>query len=329
MSERSYTYYPGCSADGVGRAFTESLHAVFERLGARLEELEDWNCCGATAWPSVDQDQAYALAARNLALAEDRAPGAGPVDVVASCTGCYRALLKAEEALVTTGETADRLGGALSAIGLRFQGRARARHPVDILLNEIGADRIREAVVRPLTGVKVASYYGCQLVRPFATFDDPRDPTSMDRLVAAVGAESVQWPLKARCCGGSCYCGGPVIGAMPEATMQLSYALLREAGKRGANVIATICPLCQFNLEGFQGRMAKRFGHPLDMPVAFVTQLLGVAFGIDEKRLGLRRLLRWRLPEPQEPEPAATGARSRGEPAAVGASVPGEGGGDA
>jgi heterodisulfide reductase subunit B len=192
------------------------------------------------------------------------------------------------------------------------------RHPVDILLNEIGLDRIREAVVRPLTGVKVASYYGCQLIRPSSTFDDQYNPTSMDRLVEAVGAEPVDWPLKTRCCGGSCYCGGPVIGAMPEATMQLSYALLREAAKRGADVIVTICPLCQFNLEGFQDRMAKRFGHPLDMPSGFVTQLMGIAMGIDEKRLGIHRLLRWRVPAPAERQPAA-----------VGATGPAEGGGDA
>lgn len=314
-----YAYYPGCSADGVGRAFTESLYAVFEHLGFGLDELEDWNCCGATAWPSVDQDQAHALSARNLAIAEDRQPGADPVDVLASCTGCYRALLKAQEALGTAGPTRVKLGRALAAIGLDSEGRARVRHPVDILLNEIGLDRIRDAVVRPLTGVKVASYYGCQLIRPFSTFDDQYDPTSMDRLVEAVGAEPVDWPLKTRCCGGSCYCGGPVIGAMPEATMQLSYALLREASKRGADVIVTICPLCQFNLEGFQDRMAKRFGHPVDMSSGFITQLMGIAMGIDEKRLGIHRLLRWRLPVAPAPEPAAVGA------AAAGA----EGGGDA
>jgi heterodisulfide reductase subunit B len=310
MSATRYTYYPGCSAKGVGRGFTESLDAVFEHLGAGLEELEDWNCCGATAWPSVDEDQAFALSARNLALVEDRAPDGGPVDVLASCTGCYRALLKTERALAEQGPVADKVGGALAEIGLDYEGRVRVRHPIDILVNEIGVDAIGEAVVRPLTGLKVACYYGCLLVRPFAEFDDQHDPTSMDRLVSAVGAEPVPWPLKTRCCGGSCYCGGPVIGAMPEATMQLSYALLREATKRGADMIATICPLCQFNLEGFQGRMSRRFGRALDIPSVFISQILGIAFGIDEERLGIRRLMRWRLPER---EPAAVGApASRG-----------------
>lgn len=319
-SSTRYTYYPGCSAKGVGRAYEESLLAVFEHLGAGLDELEDWNCCGATAWSSVDQDQAFALAARNLALAEDRAPDAGPVDLVTACTGCYRALLKAEQALGERGPAAAKVGGALAAIGLDYEGRARTRHPLDILVNEIGLERIREAVVRPLTGLRVASYYGCLLVRPFATFDDQQNPTSMDRLVEALGAEPVDWPLKTRCCGGSCYCGGPVIGVMPEATMQLSHALLREAKARDADLIVTICPLCQFNLEGFQDRMTKRFGHPHDMPVAFISQLVGVALGIDEKRLGIHRLLRWRLPAARAPER---------EHAAVAASSAPEGGADA
>jgi heterodisulfide reductase subunit B len=313
MTATRYAYYPGCSARGVGRAYEESLMAVFERLGTGLDELEDWNCCGATAWPSVDEGQANALAARNLALTEDRAPDGGPVDLVAACTGCYRALVRAEHVLGERGAGAGKVEGALASIGLNYEGRARARHPVDILVNEIGLDRIREAVVRPLEGVKVASYYGCLLVRPFSTFDDQHNPTSMDRLVAALGAEPVEWPLKTRCCGGSCYCGGPVIGAMPEATMQLSYALLREATKRGAEMIVTICPLCQFNLEGFQGRMSRRFGRPLDVPVAFISQLVGIALGIDERALGIHRLLRWRLPErTADREPVTVGAAPEG-----------------
>jgi heterodisulfide reductase subunit B len=262
----------------------------------------------------VDERQAFALAARNLALAE-HAQGAGPVDVVASCTGCYRALLKAEQALDERGPAAERVGDALDAIGLDYEGRARTRHPIDILVNEIGLETISRAVVRPLTGLKVACYYGCLLVRPNATFDDQYDPTSMDRLIEAVGAEPVDWPLKTRCCGGSCYCGGPVIGVMPEATMQLSHALLHEAAKRGADVVATVCPLCQFNLEGFQDRMSRRFDHRVDVSVAFITQLLGLAMGIDEPSLAMHRLLRWRLPEREgaEPEPVAAGARGPAE----------------
>jgi heterodisulfide reductase subunit B2 len=292
----SYAYYPGCSAKGTGRAYEESLHAVFRALGSGLDELEDWNCCGASGYPAVDAAKAAALSARNLALAEGMRTG--PVDVIAPCAGCYRALLKTERALADGGAVAARVGGALGAAGLRYEGRARVRHPLDVLVNDIGLDRIAEAAVRPLRGLRVACYYGCLLVRPYATFDDRRAPTSMERLLDAVGAEPVDWPLRTRCCGGSCYCGGPLIGALPEATLRLSYRLLKDAERRGADAVATVCPLCQFNLEAFQGQMARKFGGPVNLTVGFFTQLVGTALGLDQRALGIHRMLRWRLPEP-------------------------------
>ncbi|MGZ4617328.1 MAG: CoB--CoM heterodisulfide reductase iron-sulfur subunit B family protein [Frankiaceae bacterium] len=294
----SYAYFPGCSAKGSGRSYEESLLAVFGALGSGLDEIKDWNCCGAAAYPSVDMAKAFALSARNLILAEDRQPGAESVDVLAPCAGCYRALLKAQQALADGGRTAGRVDGALKAVGLRFEHRARARHPLDVLVNDIGLERISAAVVRPLEGLKVACYYGCLLVRPNAPFDDRRAPTSMERLLEAVGAEAIDWPLRTRCCGGSCYCGGPLIGNLPDATLRLSHQLLADAARRGANVIATVCPLCQFNLEAFQGRMRRTFGEPVELNVGFFTQLVGLALGLDERALGLRRMLRWRLPEP-------------------------------
>jgi heterodisulfide reductase subunit B2 len=267
----SYAYYPGCSAKGTGRAYEESLHAVLGALGTGLDELGDWNCCGASGYPAVDAVKATALSARNLALAEGTRPG--PVDVIAPCAGCYRALLKTERTLADDGTVAARVGRALGAAGLQYEGRARARHPLDVLVNDIGLDRIAEAAVRPLRGLRVACYYGCLLVRPYATFDDRRAPTSMERLLEAVGAEPIDWPLRTRCCGGSCYCGGPLIGALPEATLRLSYRLLKDAKRRGADAIATVCPLCQFNLEAFQGQMARKFGEPADLTIGFFAQL--------------------------------------------------------
>ena len=187
----SYTYYPGCSAKGTGRSYEESLRAVFGALGTGLDELEDWNCCGASGYPAVDTAKAVALSARNLALAEGARPGPGPVDVIAPCAGCYRALLKTERAFADGEAVAARVGGALDAAGLRYEGRARVRHPLDVLVNDVGLDRIAEAAVRPLAGLRVACYYGCLLVRPYATFDDRRAPTSMERLLEAAGAEPI------------------------------------------------------------------------------------------------------------------------------------------
>ncbi len=294
----SYAYFPGCSAKGSGRSYEESLQAVFRTLGSGLDEIEDWNCCGAAAYPSVDMAKSFALSARNLILAEGRQPGDEPVDVLAPCAGCYRSLLKTQQALNDGGRTATRVDGALKAVGLRYEHRARARHPLDVLVNDVGLERISEAVVRPLEGLKVACYYGCLLVRPYAPFDDRRAPTSMERLMEALGAETIDWPLRTRCCGGSCYCGGPLIGNLPDATLRLSHQLLEDAVRRGANVIATVCPLCQFNLEAFQPQMHRTFGDPVELDVGFFTQLVGLALGLDDRALGLQRMLRWGLPEP-------------------------------
>src|SRR5512144_642126 len=293
----NYAYFPGCSMEASGRSYEESMLAVFGRLGVGLTEIEDWNCCGATAFPSVDAVKSLALSARNLALAERHQPGDAPVDVLAPCAGCYRALLKTERELADGDGTAERVDAALHAIDLRYQRRARARHPLDVLVNVIGLDRVADAVVRPLDGLRVACYYGCLLVRPYAPFDDQQAPTSMERLFEACGAEPIDWPLRTRCCVDSCYCGGPLIGNLPDATLRLSHQLLEDAMRRGADVIATVCPLCQFNLEAFQGRMRRTFGSRIELTVGFFTQLLGLALELDDRALGLPRMLRWRLPE--------------------------------
>lgn len=247
-----YAYYPGCSAAGTGRAFDESLVAVVDALGAGLDEIRDWNCCGASAAHSVDEVRAAALGARNLALAEAMAPGSEPVDLVTPCAGCFRALLAAQGTLSDRPRAAEKIDTALASISLRYERRARVRRVLDILINEIGLERIQAAVTRPLQGLRVACYYGCLLVQPTATFDDQRDPTSMDRLMTAIGAEPIDWPMKTRCCGGSCYGADPFSGPTPQGPLTLSHAILSEAKRRGADVVATACPLCQFNLEAFQ-----------------------------------------------------------------------------
>jgi heterodisulfide reductase subunit B len=293
----SYAYFPGCGSTGTGRPYEESLVAVFQALGSGLDAIDDWNCCGATAYPTIDPAQATALCARNFALAERAHPEAKQLDVVAPCAGCYRALLKAEKAMAEGGVLAERVSNALGTAGLSYDGRAQPRHPLDVLVNDIGLEAIAAATVRPLQGLRVACYYGCLLVRPYAPFDDPYEPTSMERLFRAMGAEPIDWPLRTRCCGGSCYCGGPIVGALPEATLDLSHTLLEDAKKRGADVVVTTCPLCQFNLEGFQSQMARTFGARLDVTVGFFSQLLGLALGIEDRKLGIQRMFRWKLPE--------------------------------
>ena len=280
-----YLYYPGCSLKGTGRAYEESLLSVFKKLDIELEEINDWNCCGATAYMAVDEQKAYALASRNIALAE-RQLDSDEVHVVAPCAACYLVLMKAQHYLESGNGRGDKIRNALKAGGLEYKGRVKVRHPLDVLVNDYGLDKIKEKVEKPLEGVRVASYYGCQVVRPYAEFDDQHNPRTMDLLMKAMGAEEIDWPLKTRCCGGT------LTGVVPEVGQRLSYVLLREAKARGADVITTACPLCQFNLECYQDEMNDRFqrlNFPVDIPPVYFTQLMGVALGLGGKDLGLQR----------------------------------------
>jgi heterodisulfide reductase subunit B len=153
---------------------------------------------------------------------------------------------------------------------------------LDVLFHDVGVEAIKARVVRPLTGLKVAPYYGCQVVRPYATFDEAWNPTTMDKILAALGAEVLHYPLKTKCCGAS------LTGTVPEAGLRMSYILLKEAVRRGADVIATICPLCQFNLDAYQDQIRKRWGEARIATVYF-TQLMGLAFGLSPRELGLQR----------------------------------------
>jgi heterodisulfide reductase subunit B len=276
---KQYHYFPGCSLKGGGRAYEESLLAVFDALGLELREIEDWNCCGATAYMSVDENQALTLAARNLALAES---AGGAADIVVPCSGCYLVLNKTRHVLEDYPKLGEEVRGLLSRHGLRYEGRACPRHPLDVLVNDVGLEEIRKRVVRPLKGLKVAPYYGCQIVRPYATFDHQTHPMTMDRLLEAIGATVTPYPLKTKCCGGS------LTGTITEVGMRLAYILLNEAHKHQADVMVTVCPLCQFNLDAYQDRVSSEHG-PVNMPVVYITQLLGLALGLDWRTLGLQR----------------------------------------
>lgn len=279
-----YMYYPGCSLHGTGKPYEESLLAVLRQLGVQWQEIDDWNCCGATAYMSVNPRKAHALASRNLALAEQQVSGEGGVDIMAPCSACYLVLSKAKKFLQADANNGREILQTMDDVGLPYEDKVRVRHPLDILVNDIGLEAVKEAVCESLGGMKVASYYGCQVVRPYATFDNAYNPMSMDHLMEAAGAVSLPWPVKTRCCGGS------HMGTMQDVGMRLCYILLHEAKKYGAEAIVTACPLCQFNLECYQGEMSKRFGEDLSIPVVYFTQLLGKAMGIPDRELGMQRM---------------------------------------
>jgi heterodisulfide reductase subunit B len=286
-----YSYFPGCSLKGLGRAYEESLLPVMKHLGVELEELDDWNCCGATAYMAVDEAKACVLAARNLALAERN----GGHQLIAPCSACYMVLNKTQHYCHDYPQMKATVDRALACVNLKYSGQATVRHPLDVLINDVGIDTIRQKVVRPLKGLKIAPYYGCQIVRPYATFDDQFNPVTMDKLLQALGAEVVRYPLKTKCCGGS------LTGTLPEAGIRMVYILLNEARKRGADCLATVCPLCQFNLDGYHAQLRSQYGDAVLIPTLYFSQLMGLAFGLPEQELGLRRAaipFKWRPPVP-------------------------------
>jgi heterodisulfide reductase subunit B len=215
-----------------------------------------------------------------LALAE-RHDGA---DLVTPCNACYLVLLKTQHRLRENPEVRERVGGAMEKVGLAYRGTTRVRHPLDVLVNDFGLETVAEKVTDPLEGVKVAPYYGCQIVRPFALFDDQENPHTMDRILEAAGVTVVDYRYKTRCCGGS------QTGTLPEIGLDLVRALLHEAREQGADVISTICPLCQFNLEAHQREIRRKWGIE-PMPIVYFTQILGLALGVPARKLGLKRAL--------------------------------------
>jgi heterodisulfide reductase subunit B len=276
-----YAYFPGCSLKGTGKAYEESLIPVMKHLGIELQEIPDWNCCGATAYMAVDEGKACALAARNLAIAEKT----GLKEMLAPCSACYLVLNKTQHYMQEYPQMKGVVDRALNAVGLKCSSALPVRHPLDVLLNDVGVEAIKQKVKRPLKGLKVAPYYGCQIVRPYATFDDQLNPTTMDRLLEALGATVIYYPLKTRCCGGS------LTGTLPEPGLLCSYILLKEAKKRGADCLATVCPLCLFNLDSYHSKIESRFQDSARVPTVYFSQLMGLAFGLPEKELGLQRSL--------------------------------------
>ncbi len=271
-----YSYFPGCSSEATAVGLELSNQAICQPLEIELIELEDWNCCGSTPYGSLDKQESVLVAARNLALAEKTG-----LDLVTPCSSCFVTLYGANLELRENPRLMQRVNAALAVANLEYRGGVRVRHLIEVLYNDVTSEVIATKVKRPLNGLKVAPYYGCQLVRPDYGFDDPESPQSLDHLVAGLGAEAVPFALKNRCCGGS------LIISDENMALGLIYKLLRNAKENDAECITTPCPLCQINLDAYQGKVNSKYGTNFALPVFFVTQLIGLALGIEPKSLGL------------------------------------------
>ena len=273
---KSYSYYPGCSTEATAKGLELSIQAIARHLDMELIELEDWTCCGSTPYSSLDRMESVAVAARNLAIAEKSG-----LDLLTPCSSCFVTLHGANLQLKRDPILMKQVNEALSVVNLEYHGNVRVRHLTEALFTDITPDVIASKVQNGLSGLKVAPYYGCQLVRPDYGYDDPENPQSLDMLVQSTGAESVAFPLKNRCCGGS------LIISEESLALGLIHKLLRNVVKNGAECIVTPCPLCQINLDAYQSRVNSKFKTSFNIPVLFVTQLIGLALGIDAKSLGL------------------------------------------
>ena len=276
-----YSYYPGCSAECNAAAYEISTHAVAKALGFELAVVDDWNCCGATEFFSQDELTASAVVARNLALVEPDQD-----QLVASCAACYLNLAKTDKLMADDPEMSDKINQALAAGSLHYDGgRLKVRHLLDVVYHDFGEEKIREKVVRPLEGLRVAPYYGCQVVRPIKGTDSTEYPMQMDEMFTWLGAEVVDYPVKAHCCGGH------MTQISEPQAFELIRRLLQSAVDYKADMILCMCPMCQLNLDAYQGRVNGFFNTDFQMPIVYFTQMLGIAFGLDPKQLGFGKEL--------------------------------------
>jgi heterodisulfide reductase subunit B len=267
-------FYPGCSMKGSAREYSESLLAVAHALGRELPEVPDWNCCGATAAHNLDQDLALALPARILAAAEKK----GMEEVLVPCAACYSRLSVTRHELLADETLRRRISGLIEA---EYRGTARVLNIIEWLAGIPGL----ESKVNVSFAHRVACYYGCLLVRPagILNFDRPEDPQSMDQLMKKIGAEPLDWAFKTECCGA----GFSV--SRTDLVARLSGLILDDAVARGAEAVIVACPMCHLNLDMRRPNIEKYSGKKYNIPVIYITQALGLALGIEPKKLGLQR----------------------------------------
>ena len=271
-------YYPGCVARSTGREYEISTRAVSRALGIELEEIDDWNCCGATH--VSNELVSTALAARNLVRTE--------LPVMASCSICY-SRLRAAMIHLKDRKVRERVNEALE---VKYEGEKEVLHVIETITKALRKaeekDQGRESekspkdlIVRPLAGLKAAPYYGCLLTRPGGGIDSPENPKILEDLIRTLGAEPTDFRLKMKCC-----CG-PIFMPEEEAAAETLIRILRNARASGADFVVALCPLCHLMLDANQPLLEKKFGEEINLPVLYVTQMAGLALGLGPEELGM------------------------------------------
>ncbi|HRN16545.1 MAG TPA: CoB--CoM heterodisulfide reductase iron-sulfur subunit B family protein [Xylanibacter oryzae] len=269
-------FYPGCSLNGTAREYNESVKALAPVFGIELIDIDDWNCCGASAAHAVNRDLSLALPARTLALAEKQ----GFDEIVVPCAACFNRLAVAQYEL----NKDEMLKKSVEkSIDMTFKNDIKILNVVQFIEKYI-KDKIAEKVSHKFEH-QVACYYGCLLVRPnkIIDFDRVEDPTSLDELMQLIGATPIDWGFKTECCGAS------LSIARTDLVAKLSGNIVKDAADRGAEAIIVACPMCQSNLDMRRPQIDKYVGKEISTPVIYITQAIGLAVGIAPEKLGLQR----------------------------------------
>ncbi|MFA6034553.1 MAG: heterodisulfide reductase-related iron-sulfur binding cluster [Myxococcota bacterium] len=271
-----HLFYPGCSLE-AGGGYLESLNAVMKALGEELPELPDWNCCGSTMLKAYNRGTSAVTAARNFSIAKKN--GAGTIVVI--CNACLSTLIEQRNYLRDNPALAARAADALAAAGHELVLDIEIKHLLDYIVDDVGLDRVKALVKKPLEGLNLGAYYGCLYTRPARPGIDSDDPQYLERLITVLGGNAVPFNAKSYCCGASQVVGHPDIGK------GLAKGIMTFASHKGIDGLLSICPMCNFNLETYSG--ADALENPAG--VLFFTQAMGIAFGLGEEELGTGKLL--------------------------------------
>jgi len=271
-------YFPGCSLEGASKEFDISVRKVCELLNVRLVEIEDWNCCGTSPAHASSDELTYLLPYENIRKMEAQ----HLTEVLIPCPSCLTSQKETQERYRSDKAVEERL---VEAAGYRAEGRITLYHLLDFLRDRITFDALAGRVTKPLTGLKIAPYYGCLMRFPSIAIDDKERPVVMHRLVEVLGAEALEWTHKADCCGAG------LSLTRPDIANRLLAELLASAKRAGADCIAVVCPLCQTNLDIRQGGLTDGDGRPYDLPVIYLTQLMGIALGASAADVALGKLM--------------------------------------
>ena len=272
-----YAYFPGCSAESTAQDQHISTMEVAKALGIELIELKGWTCCGSTPAHHTDKMISLALPAANLLMAKKTG-----LDMVVFCAACYNRMKVANHEIKSNPAIRKEVAEAL---GEDYDGSVQVLHFTEVLIKKLGIKKLQESFTHTLDGLKVANYYGCLLVRPadVTNFDDPENPTLLDSLVTIMGGESIEWPHKVECCG-----GGFAL-TRTDIVLELSHSIIEMAELSGAQCMSVACPMCQINLDMRQGDINKSKGTKHQLPIVYITQLLGLCLGIPASKLGMEK----------------------------------------